>query len=461
MLRKIIFTLIAALMLNSAHAKEADDRPLVYVIPIKEMIEPALLYVVRRGVDEAARKKADAIIIEMDTPGGRVDSALAIVSTLGKSKVPVYTFVEREAISAGGLIALSTPVIYMSPGSVIGDITPISLGLTGVQELPAAEKEKMTSYVAAHVRSAAEQGGYDPKLAEAMVRADIEYKDGETIISPEGKVLTMTNTEAEQLVGEEKKPLLSKGTVSNIEEMLSKIGLENAEQKTIETTGLEKIARFVAGLAQILLLVGLGGLWLEFKTPGFGLFGILGISCLLLFFFGHHIAGLSGMEDILIFSLGIALLAIEIFVTPGFGLMGISGLILIFLALINAMIEHMPGEWTPASYSAETLAKPLMNVTLAFAGSVVLVLIAGKFLPQTKMFRGIALDAVLPDIEEETDLIGLEGVSHSDLRPSGTAYFEGRKIDVVTQGDFIPRQTEVRIIEVHGNRIVVEDCSHG
>ncbi len=462
MIRRGLFTLLASLMLTAARAEESPQ-PLVYIIPVEKMIEPALLYVVRRGIDAATEEKADAIILQMNTTGGRVDAAVAIVEAISRSKIPVYSFVEKEAISAGAMIALSTSQIYMRPGSVIGDITPISMGMTGgVQDLPEAEKEKMTSYVAAHVRSAAEQGGHDPDLAEAMVRRDIEYKIGDALISKSGTVLTLTNTEAEQLVGENSQPLLSQGTVESIDEMLEQIpGLGGAKKVILEVTATEHIARFIAQLAPMLLLIGLGGLWLEIKTPGFGIFGILGGTCLLLFFLGHHIAGLAGFEDVLIFILGVALLAVEVFITPGFGLMGAGGLLLIFISFISAMSEHVPGDWRPVSFSPETFAEPILKVTLAFAGSILLVLAAGRFLPQTRLFHRLTLNDVVPDAEEDETLLGLEGVAHSDLRPGGAAYFDGRKIDVVTYGDYIARQTPVRIVEVHGNRIVVEDISHG
>jgi membrane-bound serine protease (ClpP class) len=457
MFRKILFTLLTSVLLSSAYAQNTNETPLVYIIPIKKMIEPALLYVVRRGIDEAVRNNADAIILDMDTPGGTVKAAVEIIDALTKSNIPLYSYVGREAISGGAFIALATPNIYMAPGSVIGDITPILMGMTGgVQDLPAAEKEKMTSYVAAQVRSAAEQGGYDPLLAEAMVRKEIEYKVGDVIISKEGYVLTLTNKEAEQLVGEKQEPLLSKGTVSSIGEMLTEIGLPNAERRVLEVTAAERLARLIAGIAPILMMLGLGGLWLEFKTPGFGIFGIAGVTCLMLFFFGHHIAGLAGMEDLLIFAAGVTLLAIEIFITPGFGIMGISGLLLIFISFISAMSERIPGSWQPISFEMETFSIPMLKVMLAFIGSFALVAVAGKFLPKTRAFQSIALDTVVPDADEEKELLGLEGITHSDLRPSGTAYFGERKIDVVTLGDYIPQRSRVRIVEVHGNRIVVE-----
>jgi membrane-bound serine protease (ClpP class) len=139
--------------------------------------------------------------------------------------------------------------------------------------------------------------------------------------------------------------------------------------------------------------------------------------------------------------------------------MGFSGLVLIFVSFISAMSERMPGKWRPISYSPETFAEPLLKTTLAFVGSIVLVMIAGRFLPQTRIFNMLTLAEVSPDPDEDATLLGMEGIAHSDLRPGGTAYFDGRKLDVVTYGDYIASQTPVRIVEVHGNRIVVEVSS--
>jgi membrane-bound serine protease (ClpP class) len=461
MIRKILFSLLTISLISVAPAQEAKA-PVVYIIPVKKMIEPALLYVVRRGVDEAVRNNAQAIIFEMDTPGGAVNAAEGIINVITQTDIPTYTFVENDAFSAGAIIALATKHIYMAPGSVIGAATPMMMSpMGGVQEMPEEVQEKMTSAVAAMVRSAAEQGGHDKELAEAMVRADMEYSVNGVIISEKGRLLTLTNEEAAQLVGTEQRPLLSTGTVKNIAALLETIGLADAETVTLEVTAAERLARLIAGIAPILMIIGLGGIWLEFKTPGFGIFGIAGATCLLLFFFGHHIAGLAGMEDLLLFAVGIAFLAVELFITPGFGLMGISGLILIFLSLINAMVEHIPGSWRPTSFSPETFSVPLLKVAISFFGSLALVCLAGKYLPKTKTFQGLTLEEVSPNPAGNEELLGLEGVAHSDLRPGGSAYFEGRKLDVVTYGDYIPRDTPVRIVETHGNRIVVENISRG
>jgi membrane-bound serine protease (ClpP class) len=326
----------------------------------------------------------------------------------------------------------------------------------GAQEMPDEVQEKMTSAVAAMVRAAAEQGGHDPKLGEAMVRADIEYKIDGKIISEEGRLLTMTDREAAQLVGRDKKPLLSSGTVESLEDLLTQINATEAELTYIEVTGAETFARAIAKMAPILMLVGMGGLWLEFKTPGFGVFGLLGALALLLFFFGHHIAGLSGMEDVLFFAIGVILIGLEIFVTPGFGLLGLSGLFLMLFSFVNAMSERLPGSWKPISFEPETFAQPLLQVAVAFGGSLFLAACAGKYLPKTRLFSSITLQDKIESTPDQLMLVGIEGITTSDLRPSGTAQFNDKKYDVVTLGEYISHDIQVRITEVHGARIVVE-----
>ncbi len=425
-------------------------KPLIYQIPIKKQIEPALLYVVRRGITEAKKEKADAIVFVMDTPGGGVNEAREIISLIGQIDVPVYTFVEKDAYSAGAIIALATKHIYMAPGSVIGAATPLMMSpFGGVEKMPEAIEEKMTSAVAALVRAAAEQGGHDPQLGEAMVRRELGYTVGTNVLSKAGKLLTLTASEAEGI--------LSEGTVKDVAAMLEKAGLPDAEIKTLEVTPAERIARFIAAFAPILLMIGLGGIYIEVKTPGFGLPGIAGAAALVLFFFGHHLAGLAGMEDIIIFIIGFTLLILEVFVTPGFGVLGISGIALILVSLLNAMTWKMPGHFWPA-FDDGTLHHAIGNLALGLIGTVVLGFLAGKYLPRSRVFRPMLLDqqSGRTTMPEHANLTGKTGVAEMNLHPAGRALFGDERVSVITRGEFIDEGSAVRIVEVHGNRIVVE-----
>jgi membrane-bound serine protease (ClpP class) len=316
----------------------------------------------RRGVAEAERVHAEAIILHMHTPGGTVGAAKDIVNLMVHTTIPTYTYVDTEAFSAGAIIALSTDHIYMAPGSVIGDAMPILMSpFSGPQELPDDIQEKQVSAVAALIRSAAEQGGHDKELAEAMVRREKEYKIGDEIISREGELLTLTNVEAERPLREDGAPLLSLGTLPDIDALLERIGLGDAQVVTLEATGSERIARVIKLLAPLFLGAGLLGLWIEFKTPGIGIPGLVGALSLVIFFWGHHIAGLAGAEEVLIVLVGVGFLAAEIFFFPGFGFAGLTGLFLIFWGLLMAMVQHYPGG--PILPSWDALTAPVGTLT--------------------------------------------------------------------------------------------------
>lgn len=457
-----VVSLLAALIFPLAGHPATDNpvpakKPLVYQIPIKNAIEPALLYVVRRGVNEARKQNAAAVVFVMDTPGGGVKEAREIVHLIGQINVPVYTFVEKDAYSAGAIIALSTRHIYMAPGSVIGAATPLMMSpFGGVEKMPEAVEEKMTSAVAALVRAAAEQGGHDPRLGEAMVRRELGYTAGTNVLSKAGELLTLTDSEA--------RGILSEGTAADVPAMLKAAGLPDAEIKTLTVTPAERIARLIAAVAPILLMIGLGGIYIEIKTPGFGLPGILGTTALALFFFGYHIAGLAGLEEILLFIIGFTLLFIEVFVTPGFGLLGISGIALILLSLINAMTWKMPGHFWPAPDDL-TVRHALGTLALGLIGTVALGWLAGKYLPQSKLFSPMVLKPQTNRAggsgaaSDRSDLRGREGVAEMNLRPAGRARFGADRIQVIARGEFIEKGSAVRVIETQGSRILVEKIS--
>ena len=435
----------------------------VYVIPVKGMIEPALLYVMRRGVLEAERHGAAAVILKMDTPGGRLDAATDIVRLMQSVRVPTYTFVEKNAISAGAIIALSTDNIYMAPGSVIGDAMPIMMSPTGgAQEMPEAIEEKTVSAVSALIRAAAQESGHDPQLAEAMVRRETEYKIGDEVISPAGQLLTLTNIEAEREVGAEgeRRKLLSRGTVADIPALLEVIGLAGSPIREMEITSSERLARLIAAAAPLLLMAGLLGLYIEFKTPGFGLPGLLGLAALALFFWGHHIAGLAGMEDIALFMIGIALIAVEVFVLPGFGVAGFLGITLVLYSLLSAMAERIPGgSWIPA---LPALQIPMMKLSSGIILAALGAVLVGRYLPKSRFGHWLVLDKSTSTqtgytgARTDATLLGCRGRAVTPLRPAGAAQFGDRRVDVITAGEFEESGTPVRVIEVRGNRVVVE-----
>lgn len=433
----------------------------IYIIPLHDVIDTALIYVIRRGLIEAEDVGAEAIIFDIDTPGGRVDAAEEILNMLRGVKTPTYSLVNPNAISAGAIIAMATDHIYMTPGSKIGDAMPIMLSITGeVQPMPESVEEKSVSYVAAMIRAAAQHRGHDPQLAEAMVRRDTEYKIGDEVISKKGRLLTLTNKDAERLVGPDKRPLLSAGTVENMDELIRKIGKENCLKKELTVTSAEEIARFIESISIILLGLGLLGLYIEFKTPGFGLPGIGGIILLAIWFWGSHIAGLAGMEELALFLLGLLLLGVELFVFPGVILPGIAGLALILISILMGMIQHYPGEpWYPTlpAIVASTM-RFIPSLLIAVTGAI----LAAAFLPKLPLFNKLILDTAVntrisaPPPPDHSALTGKQGVTETRLNPAGAARFGDLHLNVVSRGDFIESGEKIKVAEVEGNRIIVE-----
>ena len=458
-----IFALLSSVLAPSTQAGSVLSGPSapVYVIPIRGQIEGALLYVIRRGLAEAGRHNAAAVLLLMDTPGGTLSAASDIVRSIQASSIPVHTYVEKQALSAGAIIALSSKTIHMAPGSVIGDALPIMISpIGGVQDMSEGVEEKAVSAVSALIRSAAQASGHDPELAEKMVRREREYKIGDEVISPPGQLLTLTAEEAARPGPQAGKPLLSSGTVADLPSLLETLGLADRNLVEMEISASERIARLIAAAAPILMMLGMLGLYLEFRTPGFGLPGIFGALCLVLFFWGHHIAGLAGMEDLILFLAGILLVLAEIFVIPGFGVAGILGIALVFLSLVGAMTRMVPGgHWT--------IAWPELRFSFLKAGmglslTGLAILLLGRYLPRSRWFGRMALSATTSAeagytaAPDGSAWVGKTGEAVSALRPSGTALVGGERIDVVTAGEFIEAGEPIRIAEAHGNRLVAE-----
>jgi len=449
---------------------DAESGDVVYVIPIKGMIERGLLYSFRRGLKEAEDVGAKAIILDMDTPGGKLQSAEEMVLSLLNTSVPTYTFVNPRAISAGAIIAMATDEILMTPPALIGDAMPIMMSplpMGGAQEIPEGLREKIMSPTRSLVRSAAQKKGHDPSVGEAMIDPKFEYSIGDHVVVDEGEILTLTSEEATQSVHEDGSPLLAKGIVKDFEDCLSFLGLQEAKIVTISVSASERIARIIEGypLSGILMALGLLGLYIEFKTPGFGIPGLAGLLCLAIWFWGHHIAGLAGMTEFAMFIVGAVLLLLEIFVIPGFGVAGISGLVMMIAAIIMAMLHNTPPVPIdydfPVMYVRDKISSAVLTLVTAIGITVAFGIVLAKTLPGTSVFSRIMLRTEMKSSEgyqsaqDTSDVVGGSGVAMSPLRPSGIAEIEGKRLSVVTRGAFIEKDEAVMVIEKHGNRIVV------
>ena len=365
----LLITLTSALATDTNRPTPSALAPKkVYVLPIREDIMPPLVYLVRRGVKEAMEDGADLLVIDMKTNGGRVDTCREIMAILGQFKGDTVTYVNNDAFSAGAFLAVSTKRIFMAPESVIGAAAPIMLnpGGEGVAQLPDTYEKKMTSAIRALIRATAEKNGYNVAVVEAMIDKDkgltisnvVNGVTNVATIARVGEILTLTNTEAEKEYGHPPKKLFSSGTVSSLDGLLKQLGYAEAKRVDLKPTGAEAMGFWINAISPILLLIGIVGIYIEFKTPGFGLPGIVGIAAFALYFLGGYVAGFSGLEWMLVFLVGLVLVLLELFVFTGTLALGISGAVLMLLAVVMALVDVYPN--TPPPQTPGTPGVPLV-----------------------------------------------------------------------------------------------------
>lgn len=447
MIRRARFALVLGVALLCAPplglSAQAASRP-VYRVPVHGVIELGLAPYIERALREAEAAGAVAVILDIETPGGRVDAAERIVDALQASDVPVYAFVNHRAFSAGALIALAAHEIYLTPTAVIGAATPVDG--TG-KKAP----EKYVSAMRSEMRALADARGRDPRVAEAMVDEDVEIPG----VVDRGKLLTLTSREAARVgYGRE---------TADWDALVAELGLAQAPVVTPKVNWAERAVRFFThpAVAPLLLSLGFLGLIIEIKAPGFGLPGAVGAASLALFFGSHFLLGLAGIEELLLIGIGLVLIAVELFLLPGFGVAGILGGISLGAGFYLSFVSDMA---TGGDY---------ITALGLFSLSILVVIVAAwallRRLPRSRRFTdsGIMLgestsrEAGYLSAAIRPELIGTTGIAVTDLRPSGAARFGEERIDVVTEADYISAGTPVRIVRSEGYRHVVEPVPGG
>src|SRR3954467_11761258 len=358
-----LLLLVLTLLASPAEARQIVRKGDTVVVQLSGEISPPLHLFLRRAVKAAENAGAGAIIIEMNTYGGRLDSPGDITGVLNRTTVPTYTFINTNAGSAGSLIALATRHIYMSPVSAIGAAAPV---LAGGAELTGTEKDKTLSYWSALVRNSATRNGHNPDIGEAFMDKEKEVKIGERIVHAKGTLLTLNAQEATELING--KPLLAEGIVNSVDDLAKKAGLKGA-LVAVEPSGFERLAFWITALAPLLLLLGIICAYLEFKMPGVSMPGILAAICFALFFAGHYLAGLAGWEVVALFVLGVVFVLVEIlFFAHSTIIFGVVGVFLMLASLLWAMIDRYPGEtFFP---TGDMLAIPLRNLFITLVAAV-------------------------------------------------------------------------------------------
>jgi membrane-bound serine protease (ClpP class) len=434
---------LLALLLLSGGLFTQTTRPVVYVVPIAGMIDLGLAPFVQRVLDEAAGAGAAAVILEINTFGGRVDAAVLIRDALLQARVRTVAFVNKRAISAGALISLAAEAIAMAEGGTIGAATPVTTGQPGTPAEPVAEKT--VSYMRKEFRATAEARKRPPLLAEAMVDADMEIPG----VIEKGKLLTLTTAEALQ-------HQVADVRAESIDAVLTFLELPGADVRLASQTWAETLVRFLTHpvVSSLLLTVGMLGLIVELRTPGFGVPGIFGVTSLTLFFWGHWLVQLVGWEELLLVGIGLVLLALEVFVTPGFGLIGSLGL----MALLGGLGLSLVGVGATWEVILRAAGRVVLSLLLAIAAALAML----RVFPRLPFGRRLVLETEMAADagyasapERDRRWLGQRGTAASPLRPAGLADLAGERVDVVSDGEFIDAGAPIEVIRVDGNRIVV------
>ena len=424
------------------------DKPLVHLLKLhtvsteQEMIDPGLTAFVERVVQEADEAGADAIVFDIDTFGGRVDAATVIRDAILDADALTIAFINRRAISAGALISLACDKIVMTSGGEIGAVTPVS----GTGE---KAPDKYVSVMKAAMRSTAERTGRDPEIWEAMVDENLDIPGFSEVV---GRPATLTTVEAlHYRVADE--------TAETLFDVLRIYDLEGAEVVEVEINWAEHVVRFLTNpiVTSILLSVAIFGLIAEVRTPGWGLGGTLALVALALFFGSHLVIHLAEWDELLLFVVGLGLLVVEIAVIPGFGLVGLAGILCMVASLALTRLPAM--EWWSLDDVTAVVVQMALSMILAIVASVVVL----RSLTKSALFNRLVLGSQTPASEgyvsaprsRDSELLGQEGVTVTVLRPTGIGLFDGHRLDIIAEGEYIEEHRSVKVIEARGRRVIV------
>ena len=436
-MRTLYKTLLALLIFSSIIIPQKK----IHIAYIEGDIDLGLAPYISRVVSDAEKDDAEAIIFKINTFGGRVDAATQIKDAIIGTNLLTVAFINNRAISAGALIALSCKKIIMVPGSSIGAATVV--GQTG-------EKvgEKYQSYMRFEMRSTAERNGRRVDIAEGMV--------DERIVIPglvdSTQLVTLTSEEA-------LKYGIADTLMSNIDEVFAYFKLQDAEKIYQKSNWAEDVVRFLNNsiISSILIMIGIFGLFAEIKSPGWGVPGTAGLIALALFFGSSYILQLASVIEILMFVVGLGLLLLEIFVIPGFGIAGISGIILVIASIFFSMVGENP------FIDSEAVSGAIVRLSFGLLAAIVLLFLLARFLPKSNLFKRFILSEEEKATEGYTsrtnlsELLGVEGIALTTLRPAGTAEFNGKRVDVVTDSEYIEHGKPVVVTAVEGMRVVVRE----
>ncbi|MBN1967870.1 MAG: nodulation protein NfeD [Candidatus Delongbacteria bacterium] len=407
-------------------------------IVVEGMIDNGLPLYIQRAIEKANENNSDYLIVEVNTFGGRVDSATKIKDLLIDCEIPTIAFVNKRAISAGSLITLSCDSIFMSEGSSMG-------ATTVVDDSGEKQSEKAQSYMRAEMGSTAEKSGRNRLIAEAMVDEDVEI---DSLIG-KGKLLTLTSEMA-------LKYKMCDYIIADFDDLLSHYDIDSNKVYKVEISISESLVRFLTHpiMSSLLMTIAFLGLIFEMKTAGWGVGGTVGIIALSLFFGAQYIVNLADNIELIILMVSMVLILLEVFVIPGFGIAGITGI----TGLLTSLFMMLIGDF--ASKDDYISAGNILSISLIT--TIVGTFLLFKFLPGFKLFDFMVVKKAersgsgIMNKEIYLDLLNKEGYAVTDLKLSGNANIDGETYQVISMSEFLVKDTEIIVSKVEGNKVFVK-----
>lgn len=445
MFRRVVTSCLLIILCMSQRAVHAQDKPVVLLMKIDQEIDPRMNRYTELALDKAREIEADYVVIEMDTYGGALNDADDIRTRILNFEKPVYVWINKDAASAGALISIACDSIYMAKGASIGAATVVTAD-------GAAAPDKYQSYMRSIMRSTAEAKGRDPKIAEAMVDQNIEVDS----VSTSGQVITFSTSEAIKFG-------FCEAQLDNVDEVMARAGVEDYELTEFKLDNAEKIIAFFLNpvISGVLILIIIGGIYFELQTPGVGFPILASLVAAILYFTPYYLNGLAENWEIIMFFIGVALLAAEIFVIPGFGIAGVSGLILTIGSLVLVMLNNDTFDFSFVNSGDLFIA--VSTTIMGLFGAIIVMFIGGVRLTNTQFFNRIALQDVQDTSQgyssnfKSESFIGKTGVTYTVLRPSGKVMIEDNIYDAFTRGNYVEKGTNVVVIGEEGNSVKVKE----
>jgi len=438
------FLILSQLILLQTVYSQSDSVQKVYKFDIKEEIAPPVWRTTKKAFEEARTIDANLILIHMNTYGGLLDAADSIRTIILQSEIPVYVFIDNNAASAGALISIACDRIYMSPGANIGAATVVD---QSGKPLP----DKYQSYMRSLMRSTAEATGRDADIAQAMVDPKIYIEN----VIDTGSVLTFTTKEAIE-------NNYCEGSAENINEVLKLAGYDNYQLIEQIITPLDRIIGFLIKpyISGLLIMVIIGGIYFELQSPGLGFPSVAAVGAALLYFAPLYLEGLAENWEILLFAVGLVLIAIEIFAIPGFGITGIAGVFLMIVGLTLSMVDSiiLDGKLINFNPLIQSFFTVITAVFISLIGSIWL----SKKLFTSTVFGHLALDATQQHDDGYTIsetryklMVGHSGIAHTNLRPAGKIQIDDKYFDATALSGFIIKGTKVKVIRYEAAQLFV------